>query len=235
MEKITNAVTKTEKGVQVIFRGQAYYFQNEELASYTNLIFSIGDGMRKSTIQTAKILQKVDDAKAFEKDGFKSTADYAEQIFGFGKASTSTLVRASRAFINDDLTEKFSNPNPEKPFTMGQLVELLRLKDENRALELLESGEINSEMSQKEIRTAVKGMLALPASATEAEENEAENTEDVTPETEVKALTPNIEKLMTEIRGYLAECIATGADISKVVVNFYGMEGKATGRKEWDI
>lgn len=124
-------------------------FKDERLAKATQRITAIYNDAAKyadsKNREIAKILGDVFEKKAYEKDGFKSVADYASKVFGIAQNNAYALARAGKIY-ND------KNANPElQAMTPSKLAELnsVDLKDVTAAIE---AGAINRDSTQKALR-----------------------------------------------------------------------------------
>lgn len=104
---------------------------------------------RKATIKIAVLMDKCE--KNWEEtDEFKNARDFIKETFSFSNATVSNYIGCVNMF---DLT----NPNSDwANWNLGQLTELLRLKDLSLALDLVDRGCIDETTSAKEIREYVK-------------------------------------------------------------------------------
>lgn len=127
-------------------------FKDERLAKATQRITAIYNDAasyaEKKNREISKILADVADKKSYEKDGFKSVADYANSIFGIAKQNAYALASAGKVY-NDETS------HPELlAMTPSKLAEVSRL-DTNVLNEALNSGKINHETTQKDLREFV--------------------------------------------------------------------------------
>lgn len=95
--------------------------------------------------EIAQILGDILDKKAYEKDGFSSVADYANKTFGIARQNAYALANAGRVY-ND------KNSHPElKVMSPSKIAELSTI-DTAIVNAALESGKINHNSTQKELR-----------------------------------------------------------------------------------
>ena len=149
---------------------------------------------RKASIEVAKRIHSCIE-KWEETDSYKSAKDFLIDRLSFNQATISKYNRAVEMF---SLTDKDS---PYNTFAISTLCELLRIGREATDA-LLESGEINEETTQAEI----KSMIALvkkedadaEAETEEDTESEAE-TEAEDEEKDAEAETEDIKKSIIEI------------------------------------
>lgn len=109
---------------------------------------------RKATIKIAVLMDKCE--KNWEETNeFKNARDFIKETFSFSNATVSNYIGCVNMF---DLT----NPNSDwSNWNLGQLTELLRLKDVSLALDLVDRGCIDETTSAKEIREYVKDINRL--------------------------------------------------------------------------
>lgn len=130
-------------------------FKDDRLAKATQRITAIYNDAAQyaetKNREIAKILGEVADKKAYEKDGFKNVADYANKIFGIATQNAYALARAGKIY-NDN------NAHPElKAMTPSKLAELNAI-DKKALTEALEKGTINHESTQKALREFAEGV-----------------------------------------------------------------------------
>lgn len=124
-------------------------FKDDRLAKATQRITAIYNDAAKyadtKNREIAKILGEVADKKAYEKDGFKSVADYASKVFGIATQNAYALARAGKVY-NDN------NAHPElKAMSPSKIAELSAV-DTKVVNSALEAGEITHESTQKALR-----------------------------------------------------------------------------------
>ena len=123
---------------------------------------------RKASIEVAKRIHSCIE-KWEETDSYKTAKDFLIDRLSFNPATISKYNRAVEMF---SLTDKDS---PYNTFAISTLCELLRIGREATDA-LLESGEINEETTQAEIKSLISIVKKEDAEA-EAEESEAEESE----------------------------------------------------------
>lgn len=179
---------------------------DRKLIQATNRIEKFMIGAKKSLFAIAVELQKIDNQKLWEKDGFKNVSEYGEKILGYKHAMTNNMIRIASNYI-EATTQESILPHVEKnDWTLGQLQELLTITPEE-AHKLVDDNIINSNMSTKKIREAVK---AFKNPVIETESKEVETTEETkSNESEVDAITEseynNAMMLLGEVFDELAE------------------------------
>lgn len=103
--------------------------------------------------EVAKILARVADEKSYEKDGFKSVADFANSTFGIARQNAYALASAGKVY-NDEKA-----PEGLKALTPSKLAEVASLPADTLK-NAVETGAISVDKTQKELRefaTAAKG------------------------------------------------------------------------------
>lgn len=130
-------------------------FTNEELTKATERIFAVGTKIQKNLYEIAYILNKVNEKKLYEDDGFKNCAQYAMDTFGFKKTMAYTLVKIGKDFTSSK-HESLLPHDKGNDFTVTQVEKMLPLKDKEKITELVENGTLTPEMSAKEISEKVK-------------------------------------------------------------------------------
>lgn len=130
---------------------------NKNLKNATESIIRLQNEAKKNLFGIAVALATVDKNKWYEQDGFKTTADYAEQVFKYRKAMTSALIRTANKYIDGTDKKKYHSylAIGDKDYTVSQLQELLPI-ELKQAKELQEKGMIKPEMTTKKIREVIK-------------------------------------------------------------------------------
>lgn len=101
----------------------------------------------------AKILAKVADEKSYEKDGFKSVADFANSTFGIARQNAYALASAGKVY-NDEQA-----PKELKALTPSKLAEVASLPADKLS-EAVKNGAITPEKTQKELRELATSIKA---------------------------------------------------------------------------
>lgn len=129
-------------------------FKDDRLAKATQRITAIYNDAAQyaetKNREIAKILGDVAEKKAYEKDGFKNVADYANKIFGIATQNAYALARAGKVYNDKEAHPELQAMTPSK------LAELNAV--DNKVLtEALEKGTINHESTQKALREFAEG------------------------------------------------------------------------------
>ena len=191
-------------------------FQNKTLNAATKKIAGISLKIKKNIFEVAFILSKIDEAKAYEEDGFKSAAEYAQKTFGFKKSAAYSLLKIGKEYTAPTLESNLPH-EPNNDFSTTQIEKVLPLKSRETVVELVESGEITPDMTCKEIEAVVK-------SKTKKDEQEPEVTgaEEATGTEEVIEATGEIiseyETICSEIR-YLFDNTEKGSEERRTYIH----------------
>lgn len=128
-------------------------FKDERLNKATERITEIYNDALKfadtKNREISKILADVMTNKAYEKDGFKSVAEYANMTFGINRQNAYALATAGKVY-NDSKA-----PDTLKAFSPSKLAELAKV--DTKALEnALNDGTISADTTQKDLREFAK-------------------------------------------------------------------------------
>lgn len=127
-------------------------FKNATLTQATIEINELGTEVMKNFRNIARILADVASNECYKEDGFKNCAEYAMKTFGFKQSFSYNLIAIGK---------RFSEANTAlADYSATQLIKMLPMSDEEIE-NALESGEINADMTAKEIEVAVK--MSRPA------------------------------------------------------------------------
>lgn len=144
----------TEQALEVVTVKDmgTFTFKSAKLAEYSRQIANLGSEIASKNIEIAKILGHVLTEKCYEDDGFKSVADYAEQVFGIKKQSAYQMANVGAKFYNaeSEIAKKVSSLLPP-----SNLAELVNMAEEDIQKEI-ESGKISEFSTQKELRELAK-------------------------------------------------------------------------------
>lgn len=135
--------------------GSVQKFKDERLNKATAQIWDIYSSVVRiadeKNRELSKILSTVKTEKSYEKDGFKSVAEYAEKTFGIKKQNAYSLASAGDVYNDEKASEAL------KAFSPSKLAEVATI-DRKEVEKAVESGEISKETSQKELRTFAKSV-----------------------------------------------------------------------------
>lgn len=151
-------------------------FSNKELQKATNMVYKLGDTIKRNWFTIAHIVAHVDETECYKDDGFNNVHEWVEKTFGIKKTASYSLLAIGKEYTREIVngtgkvvgygtnlvtegTEDFSKTQVEKMLPGGH----------NLAVELVHDGEITPDMTAKEISKVVK-------SHTNPENNESETT-----------------------------------------------------------
>lgn len=128
---------------------KAAQFKDKRLQEATRKITAIYQDAAKyadtKNREIARILSEVAEGKAYEKDGFKSIADYAAQTFGIARQNAYSLATAGKIY-NDEKA-----PESLKQFSPSKLAEVAALPRKRVEKDIAE-GKISADTTQKDLR-----------------------------------------------------------------------------------
>ena len=147
----TEAPAKAEIAPVITSVG-AFSFKNRALAGYSRRIAELGADISAKNVEIAKILGHVLDEKCYVEDGFKSVAEYAEEVFGIKKQSAYQMANVGARFFNseDETAKKVSALVPPSNLAELQNVPMEEIK------KALDSGIISESSTQKSLREFAK-------------------------------------------------------------------------------
>ena len=100
-------------------------------------------GVTQSFVRIGYALRQIDDQKLYERDGYKSVAEFAEKEYGLSHTTTSRFMSINKEYSIDGYSERL---RPEfSGLGRSQLEEMLKLPEEDRAM-------IQPETSREDIR-----------------------------------------------------------------------------------
>lgn len=175
---MTNATLAVE-----VITTNAQAIKNANLKKATATIERLTTQAKKNLFCIAVTLKQIEENEWYKEDGYKNTADYAGQIFGYKHAMTSALIRVAKKYIETANSKEVKSVLADEngnDFTVSQLQELLPLEVEQAKTAVAES-DITPDMSTKKIREAVKRLTG-------------KDKKDETPEQEKTGETPEQEK-----------------------------------------
>lgn len=133
-----------------------YSFKNPELneatAKIANILSNVGSIVLNADVEMCKVLSHISTTKCYVDDGFASVAEYAESTFGLGKSNAHAKARAGTNFYNNpEMADVVAALPVEISNAPSKIVELLDCNKED-ILAAIETGEINADSTQKELR-----------------------------------------------------------------------------------
>ncbi len=100
-------------------------------------------GVKQSFVRIGYALRQIDDQKLYERDGYKSVAEFAKAEYGLEPSTTSRFMSINREYSIDGYSERL---RPEyADLGRSQLEEMLKLPDSDRQM-------IQPEASREDIR-----------------------------------------------------------------------------------
>ena len=110
-------------------------------------------GVKQSFVRIGYALRKIDDAKMYEQDGYKSVAEFAKAEYGLEGSTVSRFIAINREYSIDGYSERLK---PEyADFNRSQLEEMLKLPEADREM-------VTPDTARKEIRDIKKFNQAEP-------------------------------------------------------------------------
>ncbi len=117
-------------------------------------------GIKHSFVRIGYILRKIDDQKLYERDGYKTLAEFALTEYGLEATTVSRFMAINREFSIDGYSEQL---RPEyEALGRSQLEEMLKLPEADRTM-------IQPETSRQSIRDLKTFNKAAPAAGAETE------------------------------------------------------------------
>ena len=111
-------------------------------------------GVTQSFVRIGYALRQIDDQKLYERDGYKSVAEFAEKECGLNSTTISRFMSINREYSVDGYSDRL---RPEfAGLGRSQLEEMLRLPEEDRAM-------IQPETAREDIRELKRFNKAEPA------------------------------------------------------------------------
>ena len=111
-------------------------------------------GIKQSFVRIGYALRQIDDQKLYERDGYKSVAEFAKAEYGLEASTTSRFMSINREYSIDGYSERL---RPEyADLGRSQLEEMLKLPDSDRQM-------IQPEASREDIRKLKRFNKTEPA------------------------------------------------------------------------
>lgn len=111
-------------------------------------------GVKQSFVRIGYALRQIDDQKLYERDGYKSVAEFAKTEYGLEASTTSRFMAINREYSIDGYSERL---RPEyADLGRSQLEEMLKLPDSDRQM-------IQPEASREDIRELKRFNKVEPA------------------------------------------------------------------------
>ena len=144
-------------------------FNNKELNAATRKVFSLGEKIRKSALETAAVVAAVDKTGCYQDDGFKTVHDWTAAAFGFKKSTSYNMLAIGREYVAPVLNSAgrtiayestfAQTVESDGDFTVTQLIQLLPA-GRDMAGQLVFDGKVTPDMTCKEIKAVVAAARA---------------------------------------------------------------------------
>lgn len=150
----------------IAMNGNLDNITNATLRKKTEQIYNNLNGARMSVCKACLIMKDIRDNKLYEKGGFDSFSQYAEQYLGISKSKASRMISTATRFMQDSGLNLM-----DKDFSQGQMVELLPLSDKQVA-SLVESGRVTPDDPRGDIKKVVKELKMIDVESNEVNDGE---------------------------------------------------------------
>lgn len=111
-------------------------------------------GVKQSFVRIGYALRQIDDQKLYERDGYKSVAEFAKAEYGLEPSTTSRFMSINREYSIDGYSERLRSEYAD--LGRSQLEEMLKLPDSDRQM-------IQPETSREDIRELKRFNKTEPA------------------------------------------------------------------------
>ena len=111
-------------------------------------------GVKQSFVRIGYALRQIDDQKLYERDGYKSVAEFAKAEYGLEPSTTSRFMSFNREYSIDGYSERLRSEYAD--LGRSQLEEMLKLPDSDRQM-------IQPETSREDIRELKRFNKTEPA------------------------------------------------------------------------
>lgn len=135
-----------------------FNYKDSLLTVYATKIARIEKHVESSRVELAKLLGAIETNKCYQADGFKSVADFAEQVFHINRANAYQLAKVGMRFLNNPSE---TAQNVAKMLPPSVLAEAVNMTDEDIA-SAIEAGTINENTTQKALRDVAKAAKGEP-------------------------------------------------------------------------
>lgn len=163
------------ENVKIVEISKIDSLKNPELKNAARQIVKLEKTRDRAAYAIAQVLKTVDEKRMFVEDGYKNIEQFASAMFGYKKVTVSNMLRIAKTYMLPDGSTILKNG--ENDFTYTKLSELLSLGPDTLK-KAVQDGEINPEMTQKELRSYVKKQKAAAIPEEYAtNEHDTENAE----------------------------------------------------------
>lgn len=192
-QNIVSYVVGTESGKQAELT-----FYDADLIAHTKNLVGFRLAVSKAVIGKCAEYAAMSEDKSYTKAGFKDVADYAGVVFGDKRATVNLYVRVGKYFtVGTGKDVRIVDGLPSE-LTSGQLLELLPLVtdsgDISKCIEAYSSGALNSRMTTKRTREAVKLLNTVPEAPKAIEQSTSKATDKAPEQSTSKATEQTDEK-----------------------------------------
>lgn len=131
-------------------------FANPELNALADemqsAISAVGAMAERAKILCAKHIHTIDSKELYKEDGFESAVDFCKSVMGMSQSNAYAYIQVGREINSGRLMLNDANGNE---FTFTQLRALAGIKKVDALAEGVNSGELNANMTEKEIKEAI--------------------------------------------------------------------------------
>ena len=110
-------------------------------------------GVKRSFVRIGYMLRKIEDMRGYERDGYKSFAEFAQKELGLHPSTTTRFMEINREYSIDGYSERLREEYED--LSRSQLEEMLKLPDSDRQM-------IRPETARDDIRELKKFNKAAP-------------------------------------------------------------------------
>lgn len=191
---------------------------NKQLQALTDKVIQLTNENVRNDYRIAAIFAQVDETACYKDDGFKNVTEWGMECIGYKKSQCYNYIKVGKEYTREVINAKgeaigyCSNllpipgdeqerettsfntepaPAPEHDFTVAQTMEITKLNDRDKALELIHDGAITPDMSCRDIKQVID-----KAKAGEGEANTDETASDA-PAKVKESKAPNLSKYST--------------------------------------
>ena len=141
---------------------------NEMAKKANNIMAGAMYTVDRAKVESAKIFAEIESKELYKDDGFASTLDFLVQVFDASESTAYQYLSVGRELNAGRLPEKDANGNP---FAYSMLTRMVSVAKTKGLKEAIDNGEINAEMTQKEVDEATK-QFRKPRKQSERKEKE---------------------------------------------------------------
>ena len=131
-------------------------FANPELNKLTeemqDAIIAVGAMAERTKVLCAKHIHTIDSKELYKEDGFESAVDFCKSVMGMSQSNAYAYIQVGREVNSGRLNLTDCNG---KEFSFTQLRALAGIKKSEELTEGVNSGELNADMTEKEMKEAI--------------------------------------------------------------------------------